>query len=95
MSIINRPIITEKSLKEAKVGRFTFGVALAANKIDIKRQVEKMFGGNVVKVQTMRLLGKPYRTGKKWIMGERNDWKKAIVTLKKDQKIGLFDTKTE
>lgn len=95
MSIIGRPVISEKSLGEAKAGRFTFEVSLGSSKTHIKKAVEKLWGVNVVRVATMKVSGKSYRTGKRWIVGRRADRKKAIVTLKEGQKIDLFDTKTE
>ena len=95
MPVLNKPIITEKSLADAKNSRFTFGVAREATKTLIKKEIERMFEVKVTKIQTARMPGKSYRTGKKWIQGQRNDWKKAVVTLKQGQKIDLFDTKTE
>jgi large subunit ribosomal protein L23 len=94
MQAINRPIITEKTLQEAKRGRYVFKVGIGMNKNEIKQVTEKMFGVSVINVKTMRVSGKTYRTGKKWIKRERHDWKKAIVVVKEGQKISLFDTKT-
>jgi len=95
MPIINRPIISEESLLEAKEGRFTFEVALGSSKTDIKRVVEKTWGVKVIRVATLRTSGKSYRTGKRWVKAQKSDRKKTVVTLKKGQKIDLFDTKTE
>jgi large subunit ribosomal protein L23 len=94
MQSINKPIITEKTLQEARSGRYAFEVEIGMNKNEIKRVTEKMFGVNVINVKTMRVPGKTYRTGKKWIKRERHDWKKAFVAVKEGQKISLFDTKT-
>ena len=95
MSIISRSVISEKSLEEAKAGRFTFEVLPGSSKTHIKKAVEKLWGVNVIGVATMKVSGKSYRTGKRWIVRRRADRKKAIVTLKEGQKIDLFDTKTE
>ena len=89
-SIIRKVLITEKGtvLRETQ-RQYFFEVARDANKIEIKRAVESVFQVKVDSVQTMQLKGKVKRQGR-WV-GRRNDWKKAIVTLKADQKIELFE----
>ena len=89
-SIIRTVLITEKGtvLRETHQQYF-FEVARTANKIEIKRAVEMVFKVKVDSVQTMQVRGKTKRQGR-WV-GRRNDWKKAIVTLKPDQKIELFE----
>ena len=89
-SIVRKALITEKgtALREAR-NQYFFEVARDANKIEIKRAVETVFHVKVDSVQTMQLRGKTKRHGR-WL-GRRNDWKKAIVTLKPDQKIELFE----
>ena len=89
-SIIRKVLITEKGtvLREVQQ-QYLFEVARAANKIQIKRAVEAVFNVKVDSVQTMQMRGKTKRQGR-WV-GRRNDWKKAIVTLKPDQKIELFE----
>jgi large subunit ribosomal protein L23 len=90
-----KPIITEKSLTNASRGIFTFRVSLDFNKYDIKALIEKIFSVNVENVRTINMPGKKYRLGKRWMFGLKNDWKKAIVTLKKGQRIDLFEVPTE
>jgi len=89
-SIIRKVLITEKGtvMRELQ-NQYSFEVARDANKIEIKRAVEAVFNVKVDSVQTMQLKGKVKRQGR-WV-GRRNDWKKAIVTLKADQKIELFE----
>ena len=89
-SIIRKVLITEKStiLREVR-NQYFFEVARDANKIEIKQAIEKIFSVKVNDVRTMQLRGKVKRQGR-WV-GKRNDWKKAIVTLKPDQKIELFE----
>jgi large subunit ribosomal protein L23 len=89
-SVIRKVLITEKGtvLRET-LRQYFFEVARDANKIEIKRAVETVFHVKVDSVQTMQLRGKATRHGG-WL-GRRNDWKKAIVTLKPDQKIELFE----
>lgn len=86
-----KPIVTEKAMREAKMGRYTFAVELADNKTGIKKEVEKAFGVKVTKVQTLIMPGKEYRKGKSFRKGVKSDWKKAIVSLKEGQKISLWD----
>jgi len=89
-SIIRKVLITEKGTVMREVHQqYLFEVARAANKIEIKRAVEAVFNVKVDTVQTMQMRGKVKRQGR-WV-GRRNDWKKAIVTLKPDQKIELFE----
>ena len=89
-SIIRKVLITEKGTVLREVHQqYLFEVAREANKIEIKRAVEAVFNVKVDTVQTMHMRGKAKRQGR-WV-GRRNDWKKAIVTLKPDQKIELFE----
>jgi large subunit ribosomal protein L23 len=89
-SIIRKVLITEKGtlLREVQ-HQYFFEVAREANKIEIKRAVEAVFNVKVDSVQTMQVRGKVKRQGR--YSGRRNDWKKAIVKLKPDQKIELFE----
>ena len=90
--IIKKPVITEKSMDQMADRKYTFEVAKDANKIEIKKAVEEIFGPKVYveKVTTMRVLGKVKRMGAN--SGKRPDWKKAIVKLTADSKtIEFFD----
>ena len=88
--IIIRPIISEKSMDQSADKKYTFQVALSANKIEIKKAVEEIFGVKVEKVTTCRVLGKVKRMGATF--GKRSDWKKAVVKLTADSKtIEFFD----
>jgi large subunit ribosomal protein L23 len=89
-SIIRKVLITEKGtvLRETH-HQYFFEVARTANKIEIQRAVETVFHVKVDSVRTMQVRGKAKRQGR--AVGRRNDWKKAIVTLKPDQKIELFE----
>lgn len=88
--IVKRPIITENSMDQMADRKYTFEVAKEANKIEIKNAVEEIFGVQVEKVTTMRMLGKIKRMGIN--SGKRPDWKKAIVKLTESSKtIEFFD----
>lgn len=90
-----KPIVSEKTLKDAAKHDYTFAVELKDTKPIIKTEVEKAFGVTVLKVKTAVMPGKGYRSGKRWIFKHHSDWKKAIVTIKPDQKIDLFETPSE
>lgn len=88
--IIVRPIITEKSMDGLAERKYTFEVAKNANKIEIKKAAETLFGVKVAKVTTISVKGKKKRMGRS--EGYTSDWKKAIVTLTEDSKtIEFFD----
>lgn len=93
--IILSPLITEKSMFDANNGKFTFKVAVEANKNDIRREVEKRFKVNVVKISTVTIKGRSVRAGVRRVEVKRSAFKKAIVKLAKDQKIGLFETQSK
>lgn len=88
--IIKRPLITEKitNLRESH-NRYGFEVDRDANKYQIKQAVETLFKVKVKEVTTMNVMGKTKRLGRN--QGKRPDWKKAIVTLAKDQKIEMIE----
>lgn len=87
--IIRRPLITEKTTVIREDGRtLVFQVAMDANKIQIKRAVEQLFGSKVAAVRTSLVHGKMKRQGKH--QGRRSDWKKAYVTLREGEKLPEF-----
>ena len=88
--IIKGPIITEKSndLLE-KENKYTFKVALDANKVEIKQAIEAIYKVKVLEIATIRVLPKRRRVGK--YEGYRSAYKKAIVKLAKDDKIDAFN----
>ena len=89
--IIIKPIITENSMKGIADRKYTFQVAKDANKIEIAKAVEELFGVEVSKVNTISVRGKFRRQG--WKGGYTAAAKKAIVTLKADSKgIEFFES---
>ena len=93
--IIIRPVLTEKSYAEMANKKYTFRVAINANKTEIKNAIEEVFPGvKVESVNTMRTEGKIKRQGR--TQGRTAEVKKAIVTLKKDSKgIPFFEGMAE
>ena len=88
--IIRKPIISERSMevvfdKEGnEIKKYTFEVPTSANKIEIKKAVEEVFGVKVADVNTINVTGKLKRMGR--YEGRRTSYKKAIVTLAKGSK---------
>ena len=88
--VIRRPIITEKTnIQKDQANQVTFEVDPRANRIEIKRAVEKIFSVKVADARTMHVTGKIKRRGR--VLGKRRDWKKAIVTLMPGERIEFFE----
>jgi len=88
--VIVRPIVTEAtSAAYQDRGEYYFEVAPKANKQEIKQAVERLFGVKVTGVWTMNVRGKARRVGT--TTGRRPHWKKAIVTLRAGDTIGIFE----
>ena len=88
--MIRRPLITEKSTIQKEMNnQLAFEVDRRANKIEIKKAVERIFKVQVDDVRTMNYQGKKKRLGRN--EGRRRHWKKAVVTLKPGQKIEFFE----
>lgn len=87
--VIRRPLVTEKTTVMKEDGRtLVFEVARQANKLDVKRAVEKLLGPKVALVRTSIAHGKEKRQGQ--FVGRRSDWKKAYVVLREGEKLPDF-----
>jgi large subunit ribosomal protein L23 len=82
--VIRKPVISEKSYGLLEQQKYTFVVAPDANKTEIKIAIEKIFGVQVVSVNTLNRPGKRKRT--RFGYGKRKDTKRAIVTLSPESK---------
>lgn len=94
-NIIKKPVLTEKSYAGISNKVYTFEVAKEANKIEIAKAVEELFGVKVARVNTLNVKGKVRtRNTKSGVTkGSTGDWKKAVVFLKADSKgIEFFDS---
>lgn len=88
--IIIRPIVTEKTtLQKEMHNQVSFEVDRRANRIEIRKAIEHIFGVRVADVKTMHINGKVKRRGR--VLGKRKDWKKAIVTLLPGERIEFFE----
>lgn len=92
-SILKKPLISEKSFKMAAEGKFCFIVDKAAGKDSVSAAISELFDVEVTDVNVCNFKGKVKRTKKG--SGKRSDFKKAVVTLKKGQKIDLFDVEKD
>lgn len=90
--VINRPIITEKSMSKTAEGKYLFAVHSRTNKIEIKKTIKEVYNVDPVSVNIIKMRGKERRWRGR-VSGRTMDWKKAIVTLKKGQKIEGFEVK--
>jgi len=87
--VIVRPLLTEKGMHRAmRHNAYSFEVVASATKADVRRAVEEMFNVKVEKIAVQNRLGKTRRSRMKRTTAKT--WKKAIVTLKPDNKINLF-----
>ncbi len=95
--VLKKPHLTEKANSLQQKGVYTFVVDLRANKEMIKRDVEKLFSVNVVSVNTMRYRGKfkSRFTKNGTLAGHRDQFKKAIVTLKEGEFIDIYGNTNE
>jgi large subunit ribosomal protein L23 len=88
-SVVKRPLVTESVMRNLeKTNTYAFEVHPEANKIQIRKAVEKLFNVHVVAVNTARVHGKRRRRGLQ--VSHTPDWKKAYVKLKEGDAIELF-----
>ncbi len=92
MSVLLKPIVTEKVASLNESSKFGFIVKTSANKVEIKKAVEKAYGVNVLSVNTINYLGKPKSryTKSRVISGRSAAFKKAIVTLADGEIIDFY-----
>lgn len=92
MTVLKRPLVTEKVSELNEKGKYGFVVDNDANKVEIKKAVEKLYGVTVEKVSTMRYQGKAKTryTKAKVISGRTNGFKKAIVTVREGEVIDFY-----
>jgi large subunit ribosomal protein L23 len=92
MSVLKKPLITEKASALNESGKYGFIVDKSANKVEIKKEVEKMYGVTVESVNTMKYQGKAKSryTSSRVISGRTAGYKKAIVTVKDGEVIDFY-----
>ena len=80
-----RPLVSEKVSRLEKARQYAFAVSPRANKVEIKKAVERHYRVNVVGVNVVNVSGKKVRSGR--TEGRRKDWRKAYVTVREGQSI--------
>lgn len=92
MEILKRPLVTEKMTALNEKGKYAFEVGKNANKVEIKKHIEKLYGVTVEKVATMRIQGKLKTKNTKAgvVTGRKPTVKKAIVTVKEGDVIDFY-----
>ena len=88
--VLKRPLLTEKTSEQKDyLNQVVFEVDIAANKIDIRRAVERLLAVKVLDVNTSIIRGKVKRLGRH--MGRRPNWKKAVVTLAPGERVEFLE----
>lgn len=85
--VLLKPIITEKATGLGALDKYVFEIAPLMNKIEVKKSVKELYNVTVLRVNIIKNMGKMVRYGKGH--GRTKNWKKAIVTLKKGDKINF------
>lgn len=91
-TLIKKALISEKSMKDAKLGFYTFIVEKMARKLDLKKAIEEKFEVNIVDIRTANYKDLEKSQRRVRSVYTISGYKKAIVRLKKGQKINLFET---
>ncbi len=92
MGVLIRPLVSEKMTDMAESGKYAFVVDKGANKVEIKKEVEKIYGVNVTSVNTALMPGKPKTryTKTRVLTGGSQSYKKAVVTLAEGDLIDFY-----
>ncbi|MDY6967148.1 MAG: 50S ribosomal protein L23 [Spirochaetota bacterium] len=89
--IIISPVVSEKTTDMAEDGKYVFRVANKSNKHMIDKAIREIFNVNPIKINVMKVRGRKKRV--RYHYGYTPSWKKAIVTLKKGERIELYENK--
>ncbi len=87
--ILVKPVITEKATHLNAINKYVFVVSREANKINVARAIEAIYGVHPLKVNIMNVSGKQVISRR--IKGRRSDWRKAIVTLRAGESIKIYE----
>ncbi len=88
-NILVRPILTEKGTMLENQGQYLFQVKVGATKPEVRKAVKQLYGVTPIKVNMIKMEGKNVRFGR--FEGVQKNWKKAIVLLKKGEKIEMYN----
>jgi len=85
--VLIKPLVTEKGSFLGVNNQYVFEVAVSTNKIEVKKAIKRVYGVMPIRVNTVSVSGKKIRYGK--TTGKTKNWKKAIITLAKGDKIEI------
>ena len=86
--ILVKPLITEKVTDMGMHNKYAFEVTLNTNKQEVKKAIQEVYGVSPISVNILNMKGKKVRFGR--VTGKTKKWKKAIITLKKEDKIEVY-----
>ena len=89
LSVLVRPLVTEKTAQLSENNVMVFEVSKDANRVEIKNAFNELYGVVPVKVNVLNMRGKRVAFGR--VLGKRKDWKKAIITLPKGKTVDIFE----
>lgn len=87
--LLVKPLVTEKATNLSAENKYVFVVKNKANKIEVAKAIESVYGVKPLEVNIINMKGKQVSRGR--IRGQRKDWKKAIVTLAKGETITIYE----
>ncbi|MCG2697897.1 50S ribosomal protein L23 [Candidatus Parcubacteria bacterium] len=87
--VLVKPLITEKATNLGAENKYVFEVSTQANKIEIAKAINEVYGIKPVNVNIVKMKGKKIRSGK--TLGRRKDWKKAIIQLPEGKTIKVYE----
>ena len=87
--ILVKPLVTEKATNLSGQNKYVFIVSIGANKIEVSKAIEEVYGISPINVNIIKMKGKQVARGR--VAGRRKDFKKAIVTLKKGETIQVYE----
>ncbi|RLC38333.1 50S ribosomal protein L23 [Candidatus Falkowbacteria bacterium] len=87
--VIIRPLVTEKAANLGSENKYVFAVNIKANKIEIAKAINEIYGIKPVGINIISIKGKKVRYGR--TIGQRKNWKKAIVTLAAGKTIKVYE----
>jgi len=88
-NILLRPVLSEKTNIMRESGKYVFKVDARATKLDIKEAFKRLFNVHPLSCNVMNVAGKPKRL--RYKAGKTSTWKKAVVTIKKGEKIPIIE----
>ncbi len=87
--VLVKPMVTEKATNLGAINQYVFMVSFDANKIEVAKAIYEVYGVNPISVNIIKTKGKKVNRGR--ITGQRKDFKKAIITLKKGESISIYE----